>query len=156
MAKPLPPVGQLRAAFDYNPLTGELIRKSNNLATGTLNSNGYLITSLGRKCQGLRVHRLVWAWVTGEEPSGEIDHKNGDRTDNRFWNLRVVSHSTNNLNQRSRGYYYVHPRKGRQGYWQVSIMVEGKKHRCRAHSEHEARHKALALKRAVAQGKFLF
>ena len=37
-------------------------------------------------------HRLIWEMVYGAIPSGmQIDHKNGDRSDNRIENLRVVS-----------------------------------------------------------------
>lgn len=46
------------------------------------------------------LHRLVYQLVSGELLSREqqIDHKNGDRLDNRFENLRVVPHCTNGRN----------------------------------------------------------
>lgn len=46
-------------------------------------------------------HRVAWVWVTGEQPI-EIDHKNGDGTDNRFQNLRSVTKSGNQRNQKKR------------------------------------------------------
>lgn len=52
---------------------------------------------------GITAHRVVWAMATGEWPSGEIDHINGDTGDNRIVNLRDVPHSENLRNaKRSR------------------------------------------------------
>lgn len=45
-------------------------------------------------------HRLAWLYVRGVWPSGQIDHKNGVRDDNRFDNLRDGSRSFNQQNQR--------------------------------------------------------
>lgn len=43
-------------------------------------------------------HRLIWLYVTGEEPPKELDHRNRDATDNRWDNLR----DSKGLNQRNR------------------------------------------------------
>lgn len=47
-------------------------------------------------------HRIAWLIVYGEHPRGEIDHINGDPSDNRICNLRDVLHSENLKNQRFR------------------------------------------------------
>lgn len=44
--------------------------------------------------------RLVWLYVYGYSPTGMIDHINGDGTDNRLKNLRVVTPAENAQNRR--------------------------------------------------------
>lgn len=45
------------------------------------------------------VHRLVWETFIGKIPDGmEIDHINGDKTDNRLDNLQCVTHIENLAN----------------------------------------------------------
>lgn len=46
-----------------------------------------------------KAHRIIWLWVTGEWPNGQIDHINRDALDNRWSNLRIA---TPNANARNR------------------------------------------------------
>lgn len=48
--------------------------------------------------QSIYAHRVAWAMHYGFWPKGSIDHINGDRSDNRIANLRVVSVRGNNKN----------------------------------------------------------
>ena len=45
-------------------------------------------------------HRLAWFYIYGEWPKDEIDHINGDGTDNRLLNIREVNSTENNMNMR--------------------------------------------------------
>jgi len=66
---------------------------------GTDNGFGYLrITVLGKSYYA---HRLAWMYVHGKLPSGEIDHINGIKQDNRIENLRDLK-SISNANNKTR------------------------------------------------------
>lgn len=55
----------------------------------------FLKTKNGKKEYFLR-HRVIWSFFNGEIPDDmEIDHINGNSTDNRLENLRCVTHSDN-------------------------------------------------------------
>ncbi len=129
---------EVRYFFDYDKETGNLIRivtsKNNqhrlNKVAGCKYSHGHVMVGVpgGRRFQA---HRLVWLWVYGEWPKHEIDHINGNRSDNRIENLRDVTRSVNGENQRAA---MVDSRSGilgatwiekRQSY-QVAIKAKGK------------------------------
>jgi len=67
---------------------------------------GYIVTNkYGYPCIKFRFQgrlytssRVIWLWMTGEYPKGQIDHLNRDSTDNRWCNLRDVSPSENSRN----------------------------------------------------------
>jgi len=59
-------------------------------------SSGYRLIAIG-DIQRL-AHRMVWLWMTGDWPENEIDHINHKRSDNRWVNLRAVTHLENHRN----------------------------------------------------------
>ena len=90
----------IKAAVRYEPETGRFF--SERLAVfgkeiGSINkSNGYYyLTIYG---VSYRASRVAWLCVTGAWPKHHIDHINGDRTDNRFLNLRDIPRQANNQN----------------------------------------------------------
>ena len=86
----------LKDMFDYDPLSGIFTRKSNGKKCTYVNGEGYVYIRVGKKKRVL-AHRLVWLYVNGSLPDKGyvIDHINGDRSDNRISNLRVLSYSDN-------------------------------------------------------------
>jgi hypothetical protein len=46
--------------------------------------------------------RIIWKIMTGEEPTEQIDHRNGNRLDNRWSNLRAASNGQNIHNSKLR------------------------------------------------------
>ena len=110
-SKPLPPLEELRAEFDYDPATGFLLHSRSHQnkrwagkVAGTRANNGYIIVSIkGRKCAA---HRLVWYIVTGEDPAEyDIDHIDGCRWNNKISNLRKATKQQNLGNRKGRGAY---------------------------------------------------
>jgi hypothetical protein len=65
-------------------------------ALGSLQTRGYLHGAI--LCVNYTAHRVAYALHWGHWPTGEIDHINGDRTDNRPENLRCVAHEENAKN----------------------------------------------------------
>lgn len=63
-------------------------------------TNGYNGVRIHRAL--IMVHRLIWVLHHGQWPKFEIDHINGDHTDNRIENLRDVPKSINMRNQKRR------------------------------------------------------
>lgn len=75
-----------------------------------------------------KAHRVIWCLVNGDWPAEQIDHINGDKSDNRLVNLRAVSNRENSKNQKMRitntsGYTGVNFQK-QSGRWQVRISTE--------------------------------
>lgn len=97
-------------------------------SAGCINDDGYLSIVLCRK--RYRAHRLAWFLMSGEFPHGDIDHINGDRSDNRWSNLRCVTRSENQQNQsmhsnNTSGVNGVYWCKNRRK-WRARIVANGK------------------------------
>lgn len=125
----------LNARFAYDPETGVIVHKVNRNSVlagqvaGNLEANGYVRV----KVRGHKVlaHRLAVLLMTGAWPTGEIDHVNRDKSDNRWVNLREASSSANNHN-RSLFRNNTSGAKGVQwrrqlGKWQAIITVNRKR-----------------------------
>lgn len=95
---------------------------------GRMSSSGYVQIPFKRNY--FVAHRLAWLWVYGVEPAGQIDHVNGNRSDNRISNLRDVSQSMNQQNCKLR----KDNKSGKKGVtwhpssckWQAAISVNGR------------------------------
>jgi hypothetical protein len=107
----------LISLFRYDPTTGLFSSRLNSMIVGVRRKTGYIQV----KVHGVayRAHRLAWLYVNGTWPTGQIDHINGYRADNRIDNLRDVSHSINMQNKREPhknnrcGFLGVHRHGGR-------------------------------------------
>lgn len=96
---------QVRAVLSYDKETGvfhwktapRAARKAGAIAGGK-NRQGYFTIRVFR--EGYLSHRLAWLYVHGVWPAGDIDHIDGDRSNNRIANLRDVSRSVNLENRK--------------------------------------------------------
>lgn len=91
---------ELKNNFYYNRRNGVFRAKTKRVgirglkqAVGSIQKNGYLGICFERKLY--YAHRLAWLWVYGEWPNNNIDHKNGNKKDNRIANLRLANPSQN-------------------------------------------------------------
>lgn len=156
---------RLREVLDYDQATGVLswkTRNSNRINigdhAGAMLKTGYLSISIDGKLH--RAHRLVWLWIHGVWPDGELDHINGVRTDNRIANLRDVSRTTNQQNLRSArgdnthsGMLGVHLTDKIEKPWRSSIKTAGKyKHLGNFFTKEDAHSAYLDAKRKLHAG----
>lgn len=144
-AKKLPSADRIRALLDYNPESGSLTWKErpredfksvgswkshNTKYAGkpafTCRMNGGFD---GKIDGGLyRAHRVIWKLVTGLEPTGDIDHIDGNPYNNTWRNLRDVPRALNSKNK-CRLRRTTRPYNGvffRYNAWQAVITIDWK------------------------------
>lgn len=127
---------RLKELLRYNPETGIFTRIKTagrfiaGSVAGTINNEGYISIFIDR--QSYRAHRLVWLYIYGCFPSGNIDHKDTRRSNNAINNLRDISQFGNMQNQVkahsnniSSGLLGVHQVKGMKKY-RAAIWLNGK------------------------------
>ena len=81
-----------------NATTGRILK-------GSITIGGYLIVGLRKNkiAKTHNVHQLVaHEWVCNPEEKRCVDHRDGDRTNNHFENLRPATHAENNRNRSKR------------------------------------------------------
>ena len=94
-------VAHLVKNYTYDRERGVVVNKKlRRVVKGTVNSIGYVKTRLwiGGQHPTIGLHHIVWVVVYGRFPT-QIDHINGDKTDNRLENLREVNRSENDANR---------------------------------------------------------
>lgn len=126
---------ELLALLDYDPGTGMFTWKINRGGTakqgsvaGNIQAAGYRYINFQRRLVG--AHRLAWLYVHGAWPTGDIDHINRQRDDNRIANLRDTTRSQNMRNS-IRKRTPSSPLQGvcwdrQHGKWLASITSHGK------------------------------
>lgn len=134
----LPSVERLRERLSYDPATGILTwlsveslqsRIKVGDEAGFFDANGYRCIKLdGKK---LYAHRVIWKLMTGQDPVNQIDHRDCDKGNNRWDNLREATPSENARNVRQPSHSRS-PYKGVTWHkgdkkWQASITVDGRK-----------------------------
>lgn len=85
-------INYLSQHFKYKK-NGTIERSDRKNATGSLDKDGYLILKIKGKQH--KAHRVIYAMHNGRLPTGEIDHINGIRNDNRIENLRQATRVEN-------------------------------------------------------------
>jgi hypothetical protein len=146
-AETLLPASRLRNLLRYDPETGSMVwlirgpdedaRAGRRAAFNkkfawkeafTANSCGYRVGRIFDRMY--KMHRVAWAIHYGAWPEGNIDHINGDKSDNRIQNLRLVDHVENARNTKTHahntsGHRGIHWYKA-YGKWSAQIQVKGR------------------------------
>ncbi|TQE92541.1 MAG: hypothetical protein FKY71_19880 [Spiribacter salinus] len=166
---------EVRERFTYNPKTGEFFHKhrprsmfssdrdwkkwntryEGNLA-GARSYYGYWRIIINRR--HYMAHRIAWLWVHGEWPPEDIDHINGDRTDNRISNLRLATRSQNIMNSKRRrtnrsgvkGVRWIPARRK----WRAEVGLEGDSHYIGEFDDLRAAEAAVMAARGELHGEF--
>lgn len=109
-AGPLPSVELLREYFDYNSETGifRAAKARNKTPVGRVlgytNDKGYVYLGLFGKVY--LAQRIAWKIMTGEDSAGDIDHRDGNKSNNAWLNLRLATRTQNNANSKPRNRPY--------------------------------------------------
>lgn len=155
-------VERVHELLDYNPTTGILTwrgggfrgHRQPGVAVGSMSSNGYLCFQIDRK--KYTVHRFVWFWWYGEWPSVDIDHIDGNRTNNRIANLRTATRTVNCQNRRATSRNstgLLGASLDRRGKYVAQIASDGRTYNLGRYETAEEAHAAyLAAKRRLHEG----
>jgi len=99
----------LKSVLNYDPETGLFVRikrTSNSVKIGDV-AGSIKMSSGGKRYIAIRVngkkhsaHRLAFLYMTGNFPENQVDHDDGNGTNNKWLNLNDVSNIENSRNQR--------------------------------------------------------
>lgn len=111
----------------YSKSSGLFYKSGTNIIRHGHKLNGYRAFKINGKVY--YAHRLAWFLVTGRWQR-EIDHKNGERWDNRWSNLREATSQQNSFNRKSiskygKGVIFVNDSFRRKPY-AAKIVINGK------------------------------
>jgi len=122
----------LKQEVIYNPETGDFFRRKNGKKIGTITKRGYITVYIEGKNR--KAHRLAWLYMTGNFPVYEIDHKDKNPSNNKFSNLRDISHTGNTANG-----------KRRNNTWGTGIIYRDKINKFEARMSIEGRYVYIGL-----------
>lgn len=124
---------RLKSILKYDPLTGHFTRlvkrgryQIGEIA-GTPDKDGYVIVTVDYVLY--KGHRLAWFYMTGVWPSDKIDHKDLNKSNNVWLNIREATEFENKHNRtkyanNTSGYKGVYFIKS-TGRWSAKIRVRG-------------------------------
>jgi hypothetical protein len=94
-------LAHLKNNYEYDAEHGTLvnIKKRRMLKGHPIGKYLFFGYSMNGKKIQILFHRVIWAHRYGRLPTGQLDHINGDKHDNRIENLREVTDSENKMNK---------------------------------------------------------
>lgn len=133
--KELPPLDRLRQLIRYDAETGNfwwLVKKRGrrlDRPAGVKRSDGYRLVNIDGRV--VYQHRLAWLFATGSIPNAEIDHIDGNPSNNAICNLRAADRHENAKNagrhsNNTSGFKGVDYRR-KDGRWRARIRIKGQR-----------------------------
>lgn len=123
---------RLKELLKYDPKTGIFVwlkHMRGGAKVGDIAGSVYDYVTIHVDGKSYQASRLAFFYVHGIWPTGDIDHLNGVKTDNRIENLRDVSTRDNCSNRKSHreghlvGTYFCKQRQK----WVAQIKIKGKR-----------------------------
>lgn len=125
---------ELKELLEYNPVTGQFIRKISRgrfkvgEIAGSLDKDGYNVIMICNK--NYKSHRLAWLYMMGNWPDKDVDHIDNDPQNNAWKNLREATESENICNSK----LSKANKSGIKGVswdsklckWRVQLQIDGK------------------------------
>lgn len=162
----------LRASLTYDPVSGAFHWKNRpdisptnrsrlkGMIAGGLCKDGYIKIKINDRLYS--AHRLAWLYVTGVFPKGEIDHKDGDRKNNSWANLREATRDQNQHNRKlqknnTSGYKGVSrcwDKRYKTKIWIATIRNNGKQLTLGRYKTPQEAHKAYCYFAEKTRGEF--
>jgi hypothetical protein len=153
---------RLKELFEYDPEEG---RFRNRFSRGRAREADEAGSPSGHGYRKVAVdyeryyeHHLAWLYVYGEWPS-EIDHRDGDRSNNKIANLRMATRTENCFNAKRetgesglRGAY----REARYPKWYSKIQIGGRVTRLGTFDTAEEAHKAFMVAVEAHHGEYAY
>lgn len=118
---------RLQEILHYDPDTGLFtwrtgVGTASEGARAGGSSNGYV--SIQVDCKRYYAHRLAFLYMTGAWPTGVVDHRNNNPSDNRWGNLRDATRRQNALNRKTSPKVHGVTWNKDTGRWMTSILGE--------------------------------
>lgn len=159
------PAELVRLVWHYDPDTGDLTwkiptsgRERSTSTLGRPRKHGSSARAVGLGGINYHAHVIIWIWMTGAPPDGEVDHKDRDPSNNRWNNLRLATRGQNQANTGLyrnnkagvRGVHYIQAMRR----WRAMISENGKNRHLGYFNTPEDANSAWAKEAARLHGEF--
>ncbi|UYE95850.1 hypothetical protein KNLIENLN_00037 [Sinorhizobium phage NV1.1.1] len=122
---------RLKELLHYDPETGKFTRlvarrgiAKEGAVAGSLHSKGYIRITIGDN--EYLAHRLAFLYMTGNWPEFQVDHKDLDKVNNAWDNIRESTSTQNNANKAGRGQTGFKGVTKSRGNFRAMISINGK------------------------------
>jgi hypothetical protein len=147
----------LKSLLSYDPDTGHFtwINRRFHIKAGAragcADHRGYIFIGIDGKLY--TAHRLAVFYVTGTWPPRDTDHRNRDKSDNRWDNIRVATRTQNNGNRKASNRLKGASQKP-NGRWMAQIVHDKTHYYLGLHDTAEQAHEAYRRMAVKLYGEF--